>query len=85
MLYKYLNSLSPPYFKDHFVRCESHLRGLRNSKIDLALAVPMFRIIKGQKSFTYCGASTWNSIDSDTKMAPSINAFRSKLKENKHL
>ena len=34
----------------------------------------------GQKSFAYRGASRWNSLDLDTKMAPSINAFKSKSK-----
>ena len=41
----------------------------------------MLRTGNGQKSFAYRGASLWNSLDLDTKMAPSINAFKSKLKE----
>ena len=54
-------------------------RDLRNSKTDLA--IPMLRIGNGQKSFAYRGASLWNSLDLDTKMAPTINAFKFKLKE----
>ena len=42
----------------------------------------MLRTGNGQKSFAYRGASLWNSLDLDTKIAPqSINAFKSKLKE----
>ena len=75
MVYKYLNSLAPRYLSDLFVRLSGvHPRGLRNSKTDLAM--PMLRTGNGQKSFAYRGPS-----DFDTKMAPSINAFRSKLKE----
>ena len=57
-----------------------HPRELRNSKTDLA--IPMLRTGNGQNSFAYRGASLWNSLDLETKMAPSINAFKSKLKEN---
>ena len=45
------------------------------------LAIPTLRTGNGQKSFAYRGPSLWNSLDLDTKMAPSINAFKSKLKE----
>ena len=38
-----------------------------------------------QKSFAYRGVSLWNSLDLDTKMAPTINAFKFKLKENNPL
>ena len=80
MVYRSLNSLAPQYFSDLFVRLsEVHPRELRNSKT--SLAIPMLRTGNGQKSFAYRGASLWNSLDLDTKMAPSINAFKSKLKE----
>ena len=49
-------------------------------RTDSDLAIPMFRTGNGQKSFAYRGASLWNSLDLETKMAPSINAFKSKLK-----
>ena len=80
MVYKSLNSLAPQYLSDLFVRLSGvHPRELRNSKTDLA--VSMLRTGNGQKSFAYRGASLWNSLDLETKMAPSINAFKSKLKE----
>ena len=79
MVYKSLNSLAPQYLSDLFVRLSGvHPRELRNSKTDLA--IPMFRTGNGQRSFAYRGASLWNSLDLETKMAPSINAFKSKLK-----
>ena len=80
MVYRSLNCLAPQYLSDLFVRLsEVHPRELRNSKINLA--IPMLRTGNGQKSFVYRGASLWNSLDFDTKMASSINAFKSKLKE----
>ena len=80
MVYRSLNSLAPQYLSDLFVRLSQvHPRELRNSKA--SLAIPMLRTGNGQKSFVYRGASLWNSLYLDTKMAPSINAFKSKLKE----
>ena len=80
MVSKSLNSFAPRYLSDLFVRLSGvHPRELRSSKTDLA--IPMLRTGNGQKSFAYRGASLWNSLDFDIKMAPSINAFRSKLKE----
>ena len=81
MVHKCLNSLAPQYLSDLFVRLSGvvHPRELRNSKTDLA--IPMLRTGNGQKSFAYRGASLWNSLDLETKMALSINAFKSKLKE----
>ena len=79
MVYKSLNSLAPQYLSDLFVRLsELHPRELRNSGTDLA--IPLLRTANGQKSFSYRGASLWNSLDLDKKEAPSINAFRSKFK-----
>ena len=79
MVYKPLNSRSPQYLSDLFVRmCELHPRELRNSGIDLA--IPLLRTANGQKSFSYRGASLWSSLDLDKKEDSSINAFRSKFK-----
>ena len=80
MVYESLNSLAPKYLSDLFVRLSGvHPRELRDSKTDLAIL--MLRTGNGQKSFAYRWASLWNSLDLDTKMASSINVFKSKLKE----
>ena len=80
MVYKSLNSLASQYLSDLFVRLSGvHPRELKNSKTDLAIL--MLRTGNGQKSFAYRGASLLNSLDLETKMAPSMNAFKSKLKE----
>ena len=69
MVYKSLDSLAPRYLSDLFVRLSGvHPRELRNSKTDLA--IPMLRTGNGKKSFAYRGASLWNILDFDTKMAP---------------
>ena len=72
MVYRSLNSLAPQYLSDLFVRLsEVHPRELRNSKTNLAIPKNPLLIV-GPVS---------GSLDLDTKMAPSINAFKSKLKE----
>ena len=82
MVHRSLNSLAPQCLSDLFVRLsEVHLRELRNSKTNLAIS--MLRTGNGKKSFAYRGASLCNSLDLDTKMPPSINAFKSKLRKNK--
>ena len=73
-------SLAPRYLSDLFVRISGvHPSELRNSKTDLS--IPMLRTGNSQKSFAYHVASLWNRLDFENKMTPSINAFRSKLKE----
>ena len=79
VVYKSLNSLAPQYLSNLFVRLSKlHPRELRNSGTNLA--IPLLRTANGPKSFSYQGASLWNSLDLDKKEAPSINAFRSKFK-----
>ena len=57
---------------------DSHTRFLRNSETDVH--IPRMRTSNGQKSFACCGAKVWNDLDSDTKMASSIQCFKSRLK-----
>ena len=44
------------------------------------LAVPKMKTAYGQKSFAFRGADTWNKLDSEMKLAPSIQSFKTKLK-----
>ena len=42
--------------------------------------IPRMRTSNGQKSLAYRGAKDWNNLDSETKLVPSIQCFKSRLK-----
>ena len=79
MTYKCLNQLAPAYLSDFFSKLsDSHSRFLWNSETDVH--IPRMRTSNGQKSFAYCGAIVWNDLHSNTKLASSIQCFKSRLK-----
>ena len=80
MMYKSLNDHAPQYLSDLFVRLSDfHTRELRNTKNDLA--VPSMRIVSGQKAFSYRGTKVWNTFNDNIKEAPSVNSFKSRLRQ----
>ena len=79
MVYKSLNKLAPENLGNIFSKLSDvHTRVLRNTKCNLA--VPKMRTAYGQKSFAFRGANAWNKLDSEVKLAPSIQSFITKLK-----
>ena len=79
MVFKSLNDLAPENLGNIFSKLSDvHARVLRNTKCNLAL--PKMRTAYGQKSFAFRGANAWNKLDSEMKLAPSIQSFKSKLK-----
>ena len=79
MVFKSLNDLAPENLGNIFSKLSDvHARVLRNTKCNLAL--PKMRTAYGQKSFAFRGANVWNKLDSEMKLAPSIQSFKSKLK-----
>ena len=79
MVYKSLNELAPENLGNIFYKLSDvHTRILRDTKCNLA--VPKMRTAYGQKSFAYRGAKAWNKLDSEMKLAPSIQSFKTKLK-----
>ena len=75
MTYKCLNQLAPAYLSGCFSELSD---SLRNSGTDVH--TPRMRTSNGQKFFAYRGAKVWNDLDSETKLASSIQGFKSKLK-----
>ena len=55
-----------------------HTRVLCNTKCNLA--VPKMRTTYDQKSFAFRGAKAWNKLDSEMKLDPSIQLFKTKVK-----
>ena len=79
MAFKSLNDLAPKNLGNIFSKLpDVHTRVLRNTRCNLA--VPNRRTAYGQKSFAFRGANAWNKLDSEMKLAPSIQSFKSKLK-----
>ena len=78
MVYESLNDLAPEKLGNFSKLPEVRTRILRNTKCNLA--VPKMRTAYGQKSFAVRGANVWNKLDSDVKLAPSIQSFKTKLK-----
>ena len=80
MVYKSLNDLAPENLGNLFSKLSDvHSRVLRNVKCN-HLAVPKMRTAYGKKSFAFRGANVWNKLDSELKLAPSIQSFKTKLK-----
>ena len=79
MVYKSLNDLAPENLGNIFSKfSDVHTKVLSNTKCNLA--VPKTRTAYGQKSFAFRGAKVWNKLDSEVKIAPSIQSFKTKLK-----
>ena len=79
MVHKSLNELAPENLGNIFHKLSDVRAGvLRDTKCNLA--VPTMRTAYGQKSFAFRGAKAWNELDSEMKLAPSIQLFKTKQK-----
>ena len=76
MVYKSINNKAPPYMSEMLTRnSQDATRQLRNTNTDLRL--PKKRKCNGQKSFSFRGAKLWNSLNTEAKLATSLNRFKS--------
>ena len=41
--------------------------------------LPLLKTINGQKAFSFRGAKIWNSLEKETKSAPSLKIFKKQL------
>ena len=79
MVYKALHGLAPPYKKLMFHKLsESCNRTLRNTSTDLR--IPLRKTSNGQRIPSYRGVTVWNQLSLEIKTAPSLAAFKTKLK-----
>ena len=75
MVYKSMNSKAPPYMSEMLTRnSQDATRQQRNTNTDLRL--PKKRTCNGQKSFSFRGAKLWNSLNTEAKLATSLNRFK---------
>ena len=70
--------LAPRYLYNMFVANSSDSSyNLRNTATDLKL--PKKTSFNGQKGLTYNGAKVWNSLLTESKLAPSLASFKKSL------
>ena len=81
LLFNILKSpCSPTYLKSRFSALAAHVLGLRSENL-LTLLIPKHDTSFYEHSFTVLSAKLWNKLDSDTRNASSIYAFKSRLKK----
>ena len=78
MVYKSLHGLAPDYLCSKFERRETAYN-LRDSENKLNVPLPRTRYYKN--SFSYSGATLWNSLPRDIRQAESLRLFKRLIKE----
>ena len=78
MMFKSLNGETPEYLSNKFIiRNDTTSYRLRNS--DMRLALPQPRTDYFCKSFSYSGATLWNSLPADIRTSKTLNEFKTRL------
>ena len=88
LMYKFINTGLPPYFRDYFVPYSSTVatRCSKQGKIYLNRDIVPFsrRLFKSKthydNSFCISGPARWNKLPMEIRSAPTVRSFRSKLK-----
>ena len=77
-MFKSLNGETPEYLSNKFIlRSDTTSYRLRNS--DMRLALPQPRTDYFRKSFSYSGATLWNSLPADIRTSKTLNEFKTRL------
>ena len=64
LMYKSLHSMIPDYLSSIFTGfCDSSERDLHSRDLKLKTKISLLKTEAGQKSFSYGGATLWNSLD----------------------
>ena len=80
MVFKSLHGLAPDYLCSKFERRETAYN-LRDSENKLNVPLPRTNYYKN--SFSYSGATLWNSLPRDIRQAESLELFKSLIKEGR--
>ena len=82
MMYKIVYGHTAPYLKDMFNKQKSsEVYGLRNSK--LGVQIPQARTSHFRNSFSFTGASIWNSLPENLRDEKSLFSFKRHIKNYK--
>ena len=71
------SSLAPDYLRNLFIKCSDDTEWLLCSSDTVRIRI--LKTINGQKAFSFRGAKLWNSLERETKLAPSLKIFKEKL------
>ena len=74
MVYKSLNGLPPEYQSSKFLKRSGMRYSLRDSENKVVLPHPRTNYMKN--SFSYSGATLWNSLPYNLRMIKSVNQFK---------
>ena len=77
-VYKCLHDMAPAYLSDH-INFVNHGKSLRSKDLGV-LYVPRSRINTGDRAFSICGPRIWNKLPIHIQKAPTLEAFKKKLK-----
>ena len=81
-MYKLLNDHTAPNLKDLFrkkYKTRQSAFNLRNSETDSMLAKPKTEFLK--RTFGYRGATLWNNLPQELKLAESISSFKRQIQQ----
>uniref|UniRef100_H3AFR3 Reverse transcriptase domain-containing protein n=1 Tax=Latimeria chalumnae TaxID=7897 RepID=H3AFR3_LATCH len=78
LVFKALNGLGPDYLW-HLLTPYVPARPLRSLQ-GLLLRVPRMRTKIGERSFSFCAATSWNALPINIRTSPSLSTFKSSLK-----
>ena len=82
MVHRCLQDKAPEYLEGKFVKRQVCGRNMRHSA---TLNLPLCRLTKGQRSFTYRGAKIFNSLADDLKTVQCSNVFKQRLRNHLQL
>ena len=80
-----LHTRSPSYIKELVVHAPSHaatawLRSAARSEAQVPLVCPRVRRNYGECGFSFAGSASWNKLSASTRLAPTLELFKSILK-----
>ena len=80
-VFKSLNGLVPEYLSSLFEKKSTrNVRKLRNTETDLS--IPLQKTNNGQRAISFRGPKLWNNLELDVKQAPTIAAFKRRIKSS---
>ena len=81
-VFKSLNGLVPEYLSSLFEKKSTrNVRELRNTETDLS--IPLRKTNNGQRAIALCGPKLWNNLELYVKQAPTLAAFKRRIKSSK--
>ena len=84
-VYKALHTQSPSYIKQLVVHAPSsaataRLRSAARPEAQVTLGCPRVRRNYGECGFSFAGPASWNKLSASTRLAPTLELFKSMLK-----